>query len=192
MKVDFKNIVNHIISMEHFPLKWRFTDESYNKIPDEHLNQLRPLDIEAAKYLWGYISKADLHRDVPFKRGFFRTIEKVEILGGNEEEVRKWLYQRVLPFDKDVYLSWQPTEAMIVPYKILIRYFDSFYYGSSDDLTVIDPSLAWALLFYHEDEIYFGTKKTLSPAKHSLKRTSFGRTPVSHYRSDCYFVQRFH
>jgi hypothetical protein len=48
---------------------------------------------------------------------------------------------------------------MIVPWNILIKYFDSFYYSSSDDLTVINPDLIWALLFYHEDEIYFGTNK---------------------------------
>ena len=44
---------------------------------------------------------------------------------------------------------------MIVPWKLFIKYFDSFY--NSDDLTIIDQSLTWALLFYHESEIYFGT-----------------------------------
>jgi hypothetical protein len=48
---------------------------------------------------------------------------------------------------------------MIVPWKLLIKYFDSFYYPSSDDLTVIDQSLNWALIFMHYDEVYFGTNK---------------------------------
>lgn len=50
---------------------------------------------------------------------------------------------------------------MIVPWKLLVKYFDSFYYA--DDLTVIDETLSWALLFYHEDEIYFGTNKDFIP-----------------------------
>ena len=50
------------------------------------------------------------------------------------------------------------------PWKIFIKYFDSFYYPGSDDLTVCDESLQWALLFYHEDEIYFGTNKDFKPS----------------------------
>jgi hypothetical protein len=159
MKIDFSNIDEHVISMTDFRLKWRFTEGQYDRLPDEHLNQLKPLNKEASNYLWDYISRTNLHNDTPFKKGFFRTIDKAKILVGNEREVRKWLYQRGLPFDKNVYLSWQPNDAMIVPWKILIKYFDSFYYGTTDDLTIFDQSLTWALLFYHEDEIYFGTNK---------------------------------
>jgi hypothetical protein len=93
------------------------------------------------------------------KKGFFRTIDKAEVLANNQREVKKWLYQRALPFDKPVFLTWSRENAMIVPWKIFMKYFDSFYYSISDDLTVIDQTLTWALLFYHENEIYFGTNK---------------------------------
>jgi len=83
----------------------------------------------------------------------------------NGKEIKKWLYQRGLPFEKLVFLSLQPTEAMIVPWKLLIKYFNSFYYSTSDDLTVMDQGLNWALLFYHEDEIYFGTNKGFKPSE---------------------------
>jgi len=43
----------------------------------------------------------------------------------------------------------------------LIKYFSDFQYG--DDLTVIDASLNWALLFYHEGEIYFGSNENFIP-----------------------------
>ena len=62
-----------------------------------------------------------------------------------------------------VYLSYQADTAIIVPWKLLIKYFDAFYYA--DDLTVIDQSLNWALLFFHEDEIYFGTNKIFLPSE---------------------------
>ncbi len=151
--------------MDNFQLKWRFTDEKYDKLPDPHLDQLKPLDKEASTFLWDYVEKVGLHIDVPFKKDFFRTIDKARISDDNEKEIKKWLYQRGLPFDKPVLLSWQPTIAMIVPWKLLIKYFDSFYYGTSDDLTVFDPSLNWALLFYHEDEICFGTNKDFKPSE---------------------------
>ena len=73
MKVDFENIDSHTIPMTDFPLKWRFTQEAYDKIPYVHLNKIRPLDKEASKYLWDYISQTGLHKDAPFKKDFFRT-----------------------------------------------------------------------------------------------------------------------
>lgn len=165
MKVDFSNIEKHTIPISEFRLKWRFTEEKYNILPNIHLDQLKPLDIEAANFLSTYISKVDLHADVPFKRNFFRTVDNIDIYEGNESEIKNWLYQRGLPFEKNVFLSWDKESAMIVPWKILIKYFDSFYYGGSDDLTVFDESLQWALMFYHEDEIYFGTNKDFIPSK---------------------------
>jgi hypothetical protein len=163
MGVDFDNIKDHVISMDDFNLKWRFTDENYDKLPQLHIDQLKPLDHPASKFLWDFIVATNLHNDIPFKHDFFRNIDKAKILEGNEKEIKKWLYQRRIPFDKMVYLSYQPDTAIIVPWKLLIKYFDSFYY--SDDLTVFDQSLNWALLFFHEDEIYFGTNKDFLPSE---------------------------
>ena len=165
MKIDFDDIFEHIIPMDQFQLNWRFTDEKYNKLPKQHLEQLKPLDKEASKFLWDFIANTNLHDDTPFKKDFFRTIDRAKILDGNEKEIKKWLYHRGLPFDKQVYLSWDTENAMIVPWKLVVKYFDSFYYGGSDDLTIIDKSLNWALLFFHEDEIYFGTNNEFKPSE---------------------------
>ena len=165
MNINFDNIFDHVISLDNFLLKWRFTEDKYDVLPDQHLEQLKPLDKVASHFLWNYISQTNLHSDVPFKKDFFRTVDKTKILDGNEKEIKKWLYQRGLAFDKQVFLSWDEENAMIVPWKLLIKYFDSFYYPSSDDLTVFDKSLNWALLFYHEDEIYFGTNKNFKPSE---------------------------
>lgn len=151
--------------MNDFRLKWRFTEEKYDRLPEEHINQLQPLDYEAAKFLWEYIGQANLHDDTPFTKDFFQTIYRARILDGNEREIQKWLSQRGLSYDQFVFLSWNKADAMIVPWKLLIKYFDSFYYGASDDLTVIDQSLNWSLLFYHENEICFGTSKDFKPSE---------------------------
>lgn len=163
MSIDFDNIFQHVIPMDEFARKWRFTEEKYDLLPDQHLDQLKPLDKEAAKFLWDYIAKTNLHNDISFKKDFFSTVDNIKISDNNEKEVKKWLCHRGLPFDKYVFLSWDETDAMIVPWKLLIKYFDSFYYSGSDDLTIIDQSLNWALLFSHEDEIYFGANKDFKP-----------------------------
>ncbi|MBC7586813.1 MAG: hypothetical protein H7178_00525 [Chitinophagaceae bacterium] len=151
--------------MKDFGLRGCFNDHN---IPDIHLEQLKPLDKIASEFLWNYISDSELHDNVPFKINFFKTIDKAKIELDNKAVIKKWLYQRGLPFDKQVFLSWQPNEAMIVPWKLFIKYFDSFYH--SDDLTIIDQSLTWALLFYHESEIYFGTKSNFKPSEDFANR----------------------
>ena len=165
MKIDFDNIFDHIISINNFQLSWRFTDDNYDKLPDQHLDQLKPLDKAASEFLWGFISNTGLHNDIPFKKDFFRTVDKAKISGDNKGEIKKWLYHRGLPFEKPVFVSWDKENSMIVPWKLLIKYFDIFYYPASDDLTVIDQSLNWALLFYHDDEIYFGTNNDFKPSE---------------------------
>jgi len=157
MRIDFDNIFGHVIPLDNFRLKWRFTDEKFDKLPNQDLDKLQPLDSVASTFLWNYLIKNNLHKEMPFKKDFFRTIDKTRILDDNEKEIKNWLYQRGLPLDKSVFLSWDTENSMIVPWQLLIKYFDSFYYPSSDNLTVIDQSLAWALLFLHNDEIYFGT-----------------------------------
>lgn len=119
MTVDFGNIYDHVIPMRDFRLNWRFTDEKYDVLPEVHLDQLKPLDKIASKFLWDYISHSRLHDDVPFKTNFFKTIDKAKIDLDNKQLIKKWLFHRGLPFDKEVFLSWQPDDAMIVPWKFL-------------------------------------------------------------------------
>jgi hypothetical protein len=47
---------------------------------------------------------------------------------------------------------------LVTTWKRWIRYWNLFYYSIADDLTVIDDTLNWALLFFHEHELYFGRK----------------------------------
>jgi len=161
MEIGFDNILEHVIPMDDFSMKLRFTDENYNQLSQLHLDQLKPLDRQASRFLWDYISATNLHNDIPFKRNFFKSIDQIDIAEGNEKEIKKWLYHRGLPFSNEVYLSWQPDTAMIVPWKLLIKYFDDFDYA--DDLTVIDQSLNWALLFFHEGTIYLGSNEKYMP-----------------------------
>lgn len=156
--ISFENIHEHVIPINQFRLKWRFTDNAFDQLPEIHLTQLKPLDTEASRFLWNYISDVGLHANFPFRKDFFPETEQLDTTDRNKTEIRKWLLKRRLPDTTQVFLSWQPEDAMIVPWELLIKYFDSFYYSTADDLTVIDQSLNWALLFYHENEIYFGQR----------------------------------
>jgi hypothetical protein len=148
--------------MDQFALKWRFTDPRYDVLPAIHLAQVKPLAPPDARRLWDLILHANVHDDFPFTDGYFRSVVSTMIGDSHDDpeegrRVRKWLYQRGIPFRQRIWLSYQPEEAIETTWKMLVKYWTAFYYPISDDLTVIDGSFNWALLFFHEHEMYFGS-----------------------------------
>ncbi len=61
MKIDFDDLFEHIIPMDQFRLNWRFIDEKYGKLPEQHLEELKPLNKEASKFLCDFIANTNLH-----------------------------------------------------------------------------------------------------------------------------------
>lgn len=148
------------IPMEQFALKWRFTDPRYRVLPALHLEQVKPLSSESSRRLWD--RTLSLHGDLPFTPELFRTVESVHLDNNDPaaiRAVRKWLFERGVPFKSAVYLSYQPKEAIATTWKMVVKYWDVFWYPGSDDLTVVDESFAWALLFWHESEAFFGDNR---------------------------------
>lgn len=158
MTVDFKNINDFVIPLSEFALNWRFTDPKYNVLPNYHLKDLKPLDKVASRFLFDYLKSKDLHNDLPFKSGFFKRTESIEITENNTIRVKEWLLKFGLNTENQVLLSWDLEKAMILPFGLLVEYFDDFYYSTSDDLTVFQKDLNWALFFFHADQIFYGTK----------------------------------
>lgn len=150
------------VPMDQFPLRWRFTDPGYDVLPAVHLAQLKPLAPEDARRLWDTILQTGLHRAVPFADGFFRHFIGTPVgdSHGDKDEgrrVRKWLYRCGIPFRQRVWLCYEPETAIETTWKVLLKYWTALYYPISDDLTVVDESLNWAVLFHHEEEVYFGS-----------------------------------
>ena len=105
-KMTFEDLNNHLIPMNEFTLKWRFTEEKYDCLPEQHLSELNPLDKIGSEFLANYISDCQIHNQMPFKSKLFSNIDNVKILEGSEKKITKWLNQIAIPFDKEVYLSW--------------------------------------------------------------------------------------
>ncbi len=168
--MTFKELDKHIIPMEEFMLKWRFTDEKYDLLPENHVVELKPLDRIGSEFLADYLTDCRVHSQLPFQNDLYRNIDRIGIREGNEKVITKWLYQRAIPFDKRVFLCWDGINGMITKWKFVVKYWDSLFYGGSDDLTVFDEGLEWALLFFHEGEIYFGTNKEYIPNKEHNKK----------------------
>ena len=159
MTVDFKNINDFVIPLTDFALNWRFVDPKYNALPDYHLKDLKPLGKVASRFLFDYLKTNDLHSDSPFKSGFFKQIDSIEITENNAIKVKDWLLKSGLDSKNEVILSWDFDNAMILPFGLLVEYFDDFHYSSSDDLTVFQKDLNWAFLFSHADQIFYGQNR---------------------------------
>jgi hypothetical protein len=146
--------------MEQFALKWRFTDPRYRVLPPVHLEQVKPLSPDSSRRLWDLT--LPLHGDIPFTLSLYRTIESVPLDNNDPaaiRSVRKWLFDRGVPFKSPVYLSYEPECAIATTWKIVVKYWDDFWYPGSDDLTVVDESFAWASLFWHESQAFFGDNR---------------------------------
>ena len=157
--VTLENIEQHTIPFDRFRYKRRFTEEQHNVLPPQHLEQIKSLDKEAARLLMDVTVGSGNFNKWPFGDPNFRYVEKLQIPSYLEREqpVKKWLYQCGLPFDQQVFASWDNESAAITTWKMIVKYWSDFYYPSSDDLIIVDKTLNWALLFYHEDIIVFGT-----------------------------------
>jgi len=148
------------IPMEQFELRWRFTDPRYRVLPAVHLEQLRPLSSESSRRLWELT--LPLHDDFPFTTNLFRVVESMPLDNADPKAiraVRKWLFGRGVPFKSPVFLSYQPECAIVTTWKMVVKYWDDFWYPGSDDLTVIGEPLAWGLLFWHEGQAIFGDNR---------------------------------
>lgn len=155
--LDLTTLYPNIIPLEKFSLHWLLDDE---EILPTHSEQFKPLNAKASAEVWKTIVDIRLHEDIPFRKDFFKTIDRAKIRDNNQQEIKKWLYHRGLAFDTEVVVSWEPDEAMLVSWKLFVKYFHVFYHG---DITVMDATLNWALLCYHENEIYFGTNDDFEP-----------------------------
>ncbi len=156
MEIAFENLIDHIIPMSQFGRKWRFTEDNYDVLPQCDLEKILPLNKEAALFLDRRIQESGMHDEDPFKKNFFKSVSHTDYTEGEEDAVRDWLNKIGFAADKMVALSWDFRDALLVPWSVLIKYFDSFYYGSSDDLTIVDSSLQWAVLFHHSDVVWYG------------------------------------
>ena len=144
------------IPMKQFSLQWRLTDPKYRVLPQVHLEQIKPLDEGSAKRLFDFTQP--WFNELPFTQGYFTNVASMPTNVQSDQEirlVRKWLYQREVPFQRRVLLSWNGTVAAMSTWKIVVKYWDELWYPGSDDLVVFDDSLSWALFLFHEEVAFF-------------------------------------
>ncbi|MGF1763021.1 hypothetical protein [Aliivibrio kagoshimensis] len=142
-----------IISIDDFPLKWRWTEEQYRLLSKEELAQITPLAPVSAKDVWETsLTFASDKSDFSPSNELFTDIASIEAT--DENTVRKWLAGKIP--NCEVIVSWQPDTAVLTNTELFIQYWDDFCYGASDDVSVWPKDKSWIIHYFHEEVFWYG------------------------------------
>lgn len=158
--IDLNNIKNFTIPR---PEGWTVFGSSadFDALPETHKAQILFLDKTAEKYLYEFAEYARLLSDggwAPFSKGNFKTVEQYGHAVDLQENIpllKKWLYNRGIPFSNWVFMLCDSNEQpLLITWKMFIKYaFDIFLIG---DAMVFDQTINWCLFNYHEGQLFFG------------------------------------
>src|SRR5687767_4590076 len=104
--INFDNIKTYSTD---FPKTWGFlsSPDEASEISQEHKDQIFFLNDEASKFVKNYIDSSKMVTGPlwkPFNEKYYKTIEEFEVADNCESEIKKWLYNKPIPFDKYVFI----------------------------------------------------------------------------------------
>ena len=131
------------MTIQEFPLAWRWTQSSHAVLPPKVLARIVPLSpSEAARVQTS------------------ASVEQASVISCSADDsadVRSWL-RRVQPDERaSVYVSWSEDLAVETSWGIFIEYWDDFCYPSSDDVTIAPVAGGWRLIYHHYEQFEFVT-----------------------------------
>lgn len=147
-----------------------FGPPQYDALPPEHQDQILFLDEASTETVYKIANSVDpLCGDdgwgnQPFSGDCYESVEDF-LYRGHDIELKKWLYNRGIPFKQEVLLL--PTfkavnsPAILATWKMVIKYVDPFF--TSDNLVVINPDITWCLHFHHDGMLYFANNRKKWP-----------------------------
>jgi hypothetical protein len=103
---------------------------------------------------------SEYYKDEGLNEAIFGSIAetRAESAAGNFLRVQQWLISKVTDMSREVILSWNPALAAVVACETFCRYWDDFCYPGSDDVAIFPQSEEWALLYHHEEYLFFGER----------------------------------
>jgi hypothetical protein len=81
---------------------------------------------------------------------------------GRRGEVRRWLFDRGIPFRRTVYLLYNREQVVQTTWRMVVRYWDAFAWSVGYAMVAVDHTLQWACCFHHENVFVFGSHRRQS------------------------------
>ena len=148
-----------------FGLLWRWTSPRYNELPIDALQRIRPLAHERAALVSDYAVRR-VHRRYPDLGVNPDSVHDIQVIDANREPesaVKDWLLALPVSVDETVIVSWNASLAVTAPFALIAEYWSDFFYGASEDAAIVPPSVAWMLVWDHEEHFSFGITSQKPP-----------------------------
>jgi hypothetical protein len=160
--IDLDNI--HQFTTPRPDLNFTGTGKDFDALPPTHKEQILFLNSAADKFIFEFASSARLLTGGfwnPFEKGNFKTVETFDHFYGireSQQELKKWLFNRGIPFDTWVFvLMGDNSPAMLMTWKMMLKCVAHLFFGY--DVMVFDKTTNWCLVYFHENEMFFGKDK---------------------------------
>jgi hypothetical protein len=149
--------------MGTFPLRWRWTDATWNLLPAEDLACIRPLQPpkaieldEKLRELLKPVRPRITGETCDSLCSIVKTPGSSSFdTSGQMLPTQDWL-RTILPADDgDVFVTWFADTAAVVRLSVFIQYWDDFCYPFTYDVVVIPPSAKWVLYYFHDEQFFF-------------------------------------
>ncbi|HEX8279700.1 MAG TPA: hypothetical protein VF540_13440 [Segetibacter sp.] len=142
-------------SIDKLPIKWRWTDSRWNKLPDDALKSIQPLVETKASELCQY--SLCFHNQSGLNESLFENIKQVDA-SGEASEIKQWLLGCSSNLNQKVIVSWNNENAVLVQWKVFCEFWDDFCYPSSDDVAIFPLTEEWMLFYGHKEVFVFGKR----------------------------------
>jgi len=138
-------------------------EDDYLPLRSDHAAQIGLLAAEDAARLssWAFSSLPAGWPERPDERFEHEVMLNIQGCWNDEArraEVRKWLFDRSVPFSRSVYLLYDKKRVVQTTWKMVVRYWDAFAWSVGYSMIAVDHTLTWACCFHHEDMFVFGSR----------------------------------
>lgn len=141
-----------------------FAPSEIKEMSPEHQDQFYFLDKPSTDHVYEVVNSIDLlcgddgWGNTPFSNNCYKSVERFEYKGDeNESMLKKWLYNRGLPFKSEVLIlpvfGAENDPAILSTWKMVMKYADTFF--SSDNVIILNPAATWCLYFHHDGMLSF-------------------------------------
>lgn len=155
-QITLENLEGFSVPIETHPLKWMFEDDN-GFLPEEHKDQIIPLNPNAAKFLWDFEGTQRQLGNIAKMEQYYKKTKELKSGRLTAQEVKKWLFNLGIPFGQKVFWSHQPEWGFVLTWKIIVKYSDEIFVGN--DVVIWDRSLNWCLIHHHDDAFHFGSDR---------------------------------
>jgi hypothetical protein len=135
--------------LERFALLWRWTSPTHAVLPAAALATIRPLQPAAIARFDTEAEARCLADGAGPAEGSFAA-DALDAAG-----VRARLEQLEIASTESVLVHWNRDLAVQTTWATFVRYWDSFCYPASDDVTVWAPGADWTLCYWHHEHMTF-------------------------------------